>query len=91
MIIEIEIFHYKEYAVLKNLVDDLKKKNSTIDKQNHWYIDFSLNVNSFDEIIPILRKYTYEIKTELSCDKEENIVRLWISKDYDEGLGNQVE
>lgn len=91
MIIKITIFDYKYHAVLKNLVDDLKKKNSTIDEQNHWHIDFSLNVNSFDEIIPILQKYNYEIEIKLSCYKKDNIVRLWISKDYDEGLGNQVE
>ena len=90
MKVEIEIFDYKEHNVLRNLVDDLKKKNSTIDKQNDWYIDFSLNVNSFDEIIPILQKYTYEIKTKLSCYKN-NTIRLYISKDYDEGFGCQVE
>ena len=90
MIIKITIFDYKYHTVLKNLVDDLKNKNSTIDEQNHWHIDFSLRVNSFDEIIPVLQKYTYEIETKLSCYKKDK-VRLYISKDYDEGLGNQVE
>lgn len=91
MVIEIEIFDYKEHKVLKNLVDDLKNKNSIIDEQNDWHIDFSLRVNSFDEIIPVLQKYAHEIEISMCCYKEGNLVRLWISKDYDEGLGNQVE
>ncbi len=90
MIIKIEIFDYKTHNVLRNLVDDLKKKNTIIDIQNDWYIDLSLNVNSFDEIIPILQKYFCEIETKLSCYQKDK-VRLYISKDYDEGLGNQVE
>ncbi len=91
MIIKIKIYDYKEHNVLRNLVDDLKNKNSIIDEQNDWYIDFSLSVNSFNEIIPVLQKYTYEIETKLSCYKKDNIVRLYISKDYDEGFGSQVE
>ena len=90
MIIKIKIFDYKEHNVLRNLLEDLKKKNSIIDEQNDWHIDFSVNVNSFDEIIPVLQKYTYEIETDLRCYKEDEI-RLFISKRYNEGLGNQVE
>lgn len=91
MLIKIEIFDYKEHKVLRNLVDDLKNKNSIIDKQNDWHIDLSLNVNSFDEIIPVLQKYNQEIEIDLRCYKKEDVVRLFISKRYDEGLGNQVE
>lgn len=91
MLIKIEIFDYKEHKVLRNLVDDLKNKNSIIDKQNDWHIDLSLNVNSFDEIIPFLQKYNQEIEIDLRCYKKEDVVRLFISKRYDEGLGNQVE
>lgn len=91
MLIKIEIFDYKEHKVLRNLVDDLKNKNPIIDEQNDWYIDLSLNVNSFDEIIPVLQKYNQEIETDLRCYKKEDVVRLFISKDYDGGLGNQVE
>lgn len=91
MLIKIEIFDYKEHKVLRNLVDDLKNKNSIIDKQNDWHIDLSLNVNSFDEIISVLQKYNQEIEIDLRCYKKEDVVRLFISKRYDEGLGNQVE
>lgn len=91
MLIKIVIYDYKKYDTLKNLVDDLKNKNSIIDDRNNWYVELSLSVNSFDEIIPILQKYNQKIETDLRCYKKDNAVRLFISKRYNEGLGNQVE
>ena len=89
MTVKIDI--YDENHNFKNLINDLKNKKPIIIKENEFGINLKLNVNTFDEIICLLEKYSKKIEITLSI-YDINTVRLFISKKETYcGLGSQVE
>ena len=90
MTVKIRILYYENYHVFKNLIDDLKNKQATIIEENMFGIELELNVNSIDEIICILEKYSKEIEITLSI-YSANKVRFFITRREYGSFGNQVE
>ena len=88
MKVTIKIFYYNEDQFF-DLIKELKNRNANVIEQNTFNIDLELNVNSFDEIIYLLKEYNSKIEIELSIYDDE--VRVYISTRETCSLGNQVE
>ena len=86
----IEILMYDiEEPILIELQKELKKK-AKVEQESVWYKRYTMEVNSFDEVISILNKFDGEqIETHLVCTKD--FVYLQINKFKDKyGLGTQL-
>ncbi len=90
MLVKIDIYYYNNKDFFKDLIDELKKKKSVINKENVFNIDLELKVNSFDEIICVLEKYSKEIDISLYINNINNVT-IFISKSEHMSFGDQVE
>ena len=86
----INFFYYNEYEFFKDLINKLKNRNANVVNQNKFNIGLELNVNSFDEIIYLLKEYNSKIEIELSI-YADNEVGVYISTRETCSLGSQVE
>lgn len=77
MTVEIRVYDYDEYDILKKLAGELKKKHPINTKVDAFGLEVKLNVNSFDEIITLLAKYDEYIEIRLSIHNA-NEVRVYV-------------
>jgi short-subunit dehydrogenase involved in D-alanine esterification of teichoic acids len=77
MTVEIMVYDYDDYDILKKLAGELKKKHPINTEVNAFGIEMKLNVNSFDEVIALLAKYNEQTKIELSIHNA-NEVRVYV-------------
>ncbi len=89
MEVTIKIFYYNEDQFFDDLINELKNKKPTSIEKDAFGIVLELNVNSFDEIIYLLKEYNSKIEITLSIYADE--VRVYISSRKTCSLGNQVE
>ena len=90
MKVNVVIFYYKK-PILKIMYNEFNNREITIKEEGMFDSQFSINVNSFNEIISMLIDYKEDIEIDLHIINEYEIT-LFIKQKQDYfDLGNQVE
>ncbi len=77
--------------VNKNLIDELKSRKVTIIDETRFGTKLELNVNSFDEVIRILEKYSKGIEITLSICNVNKVSLFITSRKTSSSLGDQFD